>query len=80
MAYFPNGSAGEYLDNQCGECPLPMDAPCPILSVQLDYNYEQHDKEGLRTKVSEVLNRLVNEKGDCQMKPLLDKEGWEKKI
>lgn len=72
MAYFPNGSAAEYLDNQCCQCILPEDAACPILLVQLSFNYEQLDSEGKPNKVAEVMNALINEKGDCQMKPLLD--------
>lgn len=72
MAYFPNGTASQYLDNQCGECLIPMDKPCPILYVQLTYNYEQFDEDGKPTKTSEVIDCLVNKKGDCQMKPLLD--------
>lgn len=73
MVYFSNGTEGEYLDNQCAECLLPGDAPCPILLMQLNHNYEQFDDEGKKNKVSEVMNTLINEKGDCQMKPLLDK-------
>jgi hypothetical protein len=72
MAYFANGSEGMYLDIQCHLCPIPYNAPCPILAVQFNYNYEQFDKDGKKTKLSEAMNMLVNDKGDCQMKPILD--------
>ncbi len=72
MAYFPNSSAGAILDNQCYKCPIPDDAPCPIIYVQTIYNYEQLDEDGKETKVTEVMNCLVNEKGICQMKPILE--------
>ena len=72
MAYFPNGTAGMILDFQCSACIIPMDKPCPILYVQLTYNYEQLDENGKEGKVSEVMNCLVNEKGHCLMKPILD--------
>lgn len=72
MAYFSNGSEGMYLEAQCCECLLPGDAPCPVLLAQLNHNYEQFDEEGSPNKVAEILNILVNEKGDCQMMPLLD--------
>lgn len=71
MAYFPNSTSGEILDNQCGECPIPHDAPCPILFVQMTYNYEQIDKDGKRNILSDAMNLLINEDGQCQMKPLL---------
>lgn len=57
MAYFPNGSSGEILDEQCHDCPLgagwhdPAQTelfenerelrPCPVAFVQLNYNYDQ---------------------------------------
>jgi len=72
MAYFPNGSAGEILDNQCSECPIADDAPCPVLYVQMTYNYSQLDDEGEETLLSKAMNCLVNENGICQMKPILE--------
>lgn len=71
MAYFPNGTAGTVLDEQCDKCLLLASDPCPILLVQLNYNYEQLDKEGKENKIGELLNCLVDEKGICQMAPLL---------
>lgn len=68
MAYFSNGTEGMILDEQCSECKIPDDAPCPILLVHLLYNYEQVGNDLVRT----VLNDLVNESGQCQMKPLID--------
>jgi len=73
MAYFANGTEGDYLDAQCCECVLPDDAPCPILFMQMTYNYKQFDNHGEKTEMSDVMNCLVNEKGICQMKLLLDK-------
>ena len=64
MAYFPNGSSGAILDEQCAEC-LPED-PCPIAFVQIEYNYEQCHAG--QEKIRELMNILVNEKGECQMK------------
>ena len=64
MAYFPNGCAGEVLDNQCAEC-LPYE-PCPIAWVQMEYNYDQC-KDG-QEKLAALLNCLVDEKGQCKMK------------
>lgn len=73
MAYFPNGTSGEILDDQCWECKIPDDAPCPILGVQWTYNYEQFDNNGEETKLTDAMNLLINKQGICQMKILLDK-------
>lgn len=70
MAYFSNGAEGGYLDAQCGECPLRDDAPCPILLVQSLYNYEQLDKGN--GKLREAMNLLIDEGGNCKMKPLIE--------
>lgn len=73
MAYFPNGSAGEILDNQCAECPLGKE-PCPIAATHLFYNYDQFDKQGQPIQVAvDILNTLVNKEGICQLKPMLAK-------
>lgn len=69
MAYFPNSSAGETLDQQCSDCKIPDDAPCPVLLAQMVYNYEQVGNP----KLKDCLNTLIDEKGNCQMKPLIDK-------
>jgi hypothetical protein len=71
MAYFSNGSEGMVLDAQCAKCKIPNDAPCPILFVQMNYNYEQFT-DGKRNKISEVLDSLVDKEGNCRMKPILD--------
>lgn len=39
--------------------------------VQSFYNYKQFDAAGERNTVAELLDMLVNEKGICQLKPLL---------
>ncbi len=64
MAYFSNGSEGEVLDEQCVKC-LPYD-PCPIALVQLEYNYTQCSAG--QEKMRELMNCLVDEKGNCRMK------------
>ena len=64
MAYFANGSEGAVLDEQCAEC-LPHD-PCPIAWVQLEYNYTQCSAG--QEKMAELMNCLVDEKGNCRMK------------
>jgi hypothetical protein len=65
MAYFPNGSSGEVLDEQCFRCPL-GEKPCPVLCVQMRYNYDQLDagQEKLRT----ALSVLVDDSGICQVR------------
>ena len=72
MAYFPNGTAGGHLEVQCAGCPVGRDpeAPCPVLWVQFEYNYRQLDEgnEVLR----EAMNWLIDEKGDCQMKKVME--------
>lgn len=72
MAYFPNGSAGEIFDNQCAGC-LHNDPEvgCPIAFIQTHYNYDQLN-EGNK-QLREAINFLVDEKGQCEMKPLIDK-------
>ena len=71
MAYFPNGTAGEVLDDQCSECPVDNEAPCPVLLVQTAYNYSQF-YDGGNARLIEAINLLVNEKGICQMKPIIE--------
>lgn len=67
MAYFPNSTARAVLDNLCAECPISDDAPCPILFVQMVYNYDQVDIPKLR----EAMTVLVDEAGTCKMRPLI---------
>lgn len=72
MAYFPNGTAGQYLDEQCAKCiydRAPDDTGCPIDHIHCLFNYDQCDNEKLR----QAMTLLVDEKGDCQMKVLIDK-------
>lgn len=68
MAYFPNGTAGMKLQEQCWDCPIHDDQPCPILLVSLDYNYKQCDNEDLKAS----MDVQINEKGICMMKPLIE--------
>lgn len=73
MAYFPNGSAGEYFEEQCCNCIIGYDKPCPIHLVQHEFNYKQFDKDGNDTDLSRLMNMLVSQKGDCQLKIAMDK-------
>lgn len=67
MAYFSNATEGGVLDRQCAECQL-RDKPCPTLWVQLNYNYEQIGND----KLQEAMTCLIDGKGLCKTKPLLD--------
>ena len=66
MVYFPNGTAGIILDEQCSECPVGEDC-CPIYVVQQIYNYTQVENENLRA----AMNILIDGKGKCQMREAL---------
>lgn len=70
MAYFSNSTEGMYLDEQCARCihEDPNDG-CPVAFVQQIFNYDQIGNDYLQ----KAMNLLVNESGDCQMKPLIDK-------
>ena len=65
MAYFPNGCAGEILDNQCADCPL-GDGPCPVALVQMTFNYDQV-ADG-QEKLREAMSYLVDDKGICEVR------------
>ncbi len=67
MAYFPNGTAGEILDNQCVDC-LHEDewSWCPVYAVQSLFNYCQIDKG--QEKLRQAINMLVDEKGICNVR------------
>lgn len=67
MAYFPNGSSGEVLDDQCERCPLgdSGECCCPVLSIQLLYNYDQLN-DG-QEKLRSAMSMLVDDKGVCQV-------------
>lgn len=67
MAYFPNSTSGMVLDEQCAACPVGRDpqAPCPILLVQSQFNYDQCHAD--HWKLREAMNALIDEKGICQM-------------
>ena len=68
MAYFANGSEGEYLDAQCGRCPL-ADKMCPIKYVQMRYNYDQLDNG--QEKLKAAMEILIDKDGNCKMFPLI---------
>ena len=72
MAYFPNGSAGDHLDSQCDQClHQEPEIGCPIAFVQTNFNYEQLS-DG-QEKLREAITMLVDDKGNCRMKPLIEK-------
>jgi hypothetical protein len=73
MAYFSNGTEGAVLDEQCVVCPVGRhpNLPCPVLLLQLAYNYRQVD-EG-QEPLREAMNCLVNERGTCLMKKAMEK-------
>lgn len=75
MAYLPNVTAGEHLDNQCWECLHGMNdrIMCPVYFAQINYNYTQCSPGN--SDLREVLNCLINEKGDCQMKTVIQQAG-----
>ena len=68
MAYFSNSADGDYLQRQCESCPIGEEA-CPVFVVQSLYNYDQLKKGNELLK--SALTMLVDDKGDCQVKPLL---------
>ncbi|MCK5606402.1 hypothetical protein KAR91_31160 [Candidatus Pacearchaeota archaeon] len=69
MAYFANSSEGAYFDSQCDEClQEDPDACCPVWAAQVHGNYAQCNNKEFEA----TLNCLVNEKGECQMKPIID--------
>ena len=68
MAYFANSSEGEYLEAQCGRCPL-ADKVCQIKTVQMRYNYAQLDKG--QEALQDAMEILIDEDGNCQMFPLI---------
>ena len=67
MAYFPNGCAGMFLDEQCEECIIGIENPCPVALMQLEYNYKQFDKEGKPTEMSKLMNIFIDKGGKCLM-------------
>lgn len=57
------------LEEQCCKCHL-GNTYCPVLAVQLEYNYEQCNKGN--EKLAEAMNLLINEDGICAMKMALE--------
>ena len=75
MAYFPNGTAGEILDEQCHNClhGTSDGILCPVAHVQVEYNYDQ--LEPWNKPLRAAMNLLINEQGICQMKAAIEKAG-----
>ncbi len=70
MAFFANGSEGVRMDEQCESCiHQDPDAGCPIMLLQINFNYDQISNP----KLSQAMNMLINKKGICQMKPVIEK-------
>lgn len=70
MVCFPNGSSGAVLEMQCERCPL-GDGSCPVVGIQMLYNYDQLD-DG-QEKLKDAMSMLVDDQGICQVhKQLMD--------
>lgn len=67
MAYFPNGTSGEVLDNQCCDCIHEDEwSWCPVYAVQSLFNYDQVEKG--QEKLKQAINMLVGEDGKCHVR------------
>lgn len=75
MAYFSNGTEGLFLEEQCESCLHGMkdDLMCPVMHVQLEYNYKQIDDHNKDLRAA--MNLLVDEQGNCLMKAAMEKAG-----
>jgi hypothetical protein len=74
MAYFANGTEGLGLEEQCETCLHGMyDGLCPVVSVQLTYNYKQLDAGNGDLRAA--MNMLINEQGQCRMKAAILQAG-----
>ena len=69
MAYFSNGSEGEYFDKECSTCKYGQES-CPIAFVQLEHNYEACNNKTARA----ILDTLVKNDGTCMMKKTFSKD------
>lgn len=72
MVYFPNGTSGMVLDEQCSNCPVGEES-CPIYAVQMLYNYDQLKKGNKDLK--DAMTMLIDGKGRCQMLVALKEAG-----
>ena len=68
MAYFANGSEGECFNSQCALCRYGTET-CPIMMVQLNFNYDACNNEVARS----ILNDLVKDNGTCEMYKMFEK-------
>lgn len=68
MVYFPNGTSGMILDEQCSECPIgeSEDSCCPVHAIQMLYNYDQLNKGNEQLK--DAMNLLVDGNGKCKVR------------
>lgn len=70
MAYFSNGSEGEfYRERYCERCVHGENEPCPIITLHLLWNYEQHDNGDKKTALNILWPRGEGgiHNGDCAM-------------
>lgn len=76
MAYFPNGTAGAILDNQCIYCLHENDwGDCPVYAVQALFNYNQADKG--QEKLRKAISMLIRDDGICLVRKAFLKENTE---
>lgn len=68
MGYFANSTEGDVLDQQCESCPLGRGC-CPIRSVQILFNYDQHRTGNDDIRIA--LNMLIDEDNRCKLRPLV---------
>ena len=73
MAYFSNGSERDVLDEQCDDCHIANNYPCPLLAIQEHYNYKQYEKGKGFKYLRKAMNLLINKNQSCQMKVAIDK-------
>lgn len=75
MAYFPNGTAGQVLVDQCDNCLHGMDDGllCLVAHVQVEFNYKQLDAGN--ADLQAAMNLLIADQGECRMKLAMEKAG-----
>lgn len=63
MAYFPNGTSGEWYQNEyCSRCLHDENHDCAVWLAHLVTDY--HDKNGEISEVGKVLNFLIHSDGN----------------
>ncbi len=72
MGYFPNGTSGEYYQDQwCEHCkhwpPDPEDGMCPVWQIHLEHNYDQVQNEKLASILGALIPTKEIENLECKM-------------